>query len=71
MSIIPPADAEEWRQNPIVNLAEAQLRLYGEHIAHAPLTRLQAERLLPLWTHYSEMSPREIAATLARFGGAA
>ena len=54
--------------SPIVDQAEAQLRAYGEHVAYAPMTREDAERLLPLWVHYREMSPREVAATLARFG---
>ena len=54
----------------IADEAARQQRLYAEHIAHAPLTRAEAERLLPLWEHYSEMSAREVAAVLDRFGPA-
>lgn len=68
MSTIPSPGP--WTDHPIVDLAEQQLRAYGEHVAHEPMTRERAEALLPFWAHYREMSAREIAATLERFGPA-
>jgi glycine/D-amino acid oxidase-like deaminating enzyme len=62
------AQAAFWAGHPIIDQAEAQLRAYAEHVSHQPMTRADAERLLPYWSHYREMSPRERAAVLVRFG---
>lgn len=58
-----------WLNNPAVRAAVAALRFYGEHVpSYGQMTRAQAERLLPLWVHYPELSPREVASVLAWFG---
>jgi hypothetical protein len=48
--------------NPAVTLAVAALRTFG-----GTLTRVEATALLRWWEHYTELSPREIAAVLRRF----
>lgn len=54
-----------WRRavgNPVVDAAEQALRAFGGDISHA-----DACLLLPMWTHYPRLSPRERDAVLARF----
>lgn len=74
MSTIPPPEQPYghvpagWLDNPAVRAAERALRLFGEHVpSDIVMTRADAERLLPLWSHFLELSPREVAAVLARF----
>ena len=64
LSIPEPGDG--YAANPIVQLAVRELRRewLGDQ---KDLTREVAARLLPEWEHYSELSPREVAAILARF----
>jgi hypothetical protein len=49
--------------NPIIDQAEQALRAFGEDLSVA-----DAARLLPLWRHNSELTGRERAAILNRFG---
>lgn len=48
--------------NPIVARALAALSAFG-----GDLDRVQAERLLRMWAHFAELSPREVDAILYRF----
>jgi len=50
--------------HPIIDEAERQLRAFGDD-----LTRARAAPL-PFWSHYDELSPREVAAVLDRFAAA-
>lgn len=78
MSTIPSTSPDEpygqvpdgWLDNPAVRMAEQVLRWYGESIQYEPMTRERAEALLPFWVYYRELSPREVRAVYARFGGA-
>jgi len=51
--------------HPIIDEAERQLRAFGDDP-----TRERAALLLPFWSHYHELSPREVAAVLDRFAAA-
>lgn len=67
MSSIPtPEEAQELRQqyadNHIVKVAENALRAFNQQL-HAS----DAVRLLPAWRYYGDLTPEQVAATLARF----
>jgi|SRR5687767_5126678 len=51
--------------NPIIELAERALRAFDENLSLADATRM-----LPMWARAAELTARERAAILSRFGNA-
>jgi hypothetical protein len=60
VSIVPVNDGYE--SNPVVRQAVEALSAFGGDLSYG-----QAQRLLPAWRFYSELTDRERTAVLARF----
>jgi len=61
MPNVPSTPPDPWSGHPIIDLVARQLRAFGD------LTREQAAQVLPYWAHFARLTPREVAAVLARF----